>query len=382
MRLMRSGITLSQVSRQAIFYAVPCALATLPMAPGLAQVQPEAPQAFSPGLLQTIALPDGQQLSYVEYQQQIQSLQQSVSLPETGDRFERATALQSLSDLYRVGRRFEEALEVGQQAISLAHSIGDRYREAVALRTVGAVYAAEGQYRKALEQYDKSLSAAQETHDRDLQLAIQGDRIGVYTSLGQMDEADRLRQWVSRQSQAEGYVLQAFQLGTLGIEEQSQQSRALIQQALSIYRMPANEREERRFQQDGEANALNVLSEVYRASGQYQAMLEAAQRTQSVAHDVGDRQTEANALGRQGDAYLGLRQYQKAVELYRQSFAIADQIHDPGIRYSFLPGILDAYSGLGQTQQAESLRRQYLSNVPSPNPSELSTMATQPAGLR
>jgi CHAT domain-containing protein len=213
--------------------------------------------------------------------------------------------------------QFREALQSGEQALTIYREIGDREGEANSLGNLGNAYHSLGQYQKAIDFYQQSLEIERKIGDRLGESISLGNLGAAYDSLGQYQKAIDFHQQSLKIKREIGYRL-------------------------------------------GEANSLGSLGNAYDSLGQYQKAIDFYQQSLEIAREIGDRRGEANSLGNLGLVYDSLGQYQKAIDFHQQSLKIKREI---GYRLGesiSLGNLGNAYNSLGQYQRAIEFHEQYL----------------------
>ena len=213
--------------------------------------------------------------------------------------------------------QFREALQSGEQALTIYREIGNRQGEANSLGNLGLAYYSLGQYQKAIDFHQQQLEMAREI----------GDRQGEANSLGNLGNA-------------------YYFLG------QYQKAIDFHQQSLEIEREIGNPQ--------GEAISLGGLGNAYDCLGQYQKAIDFHQQHLKIAREIGDRLEEANSLGNLGIVYYALGQYQKAIEFHEQSLEIERKIGNRYGEANSLGNLGSVYDSLGQFQKAIGFYEQSL----------------------
>lgn len=90
--------------------------------------------------------------------------------------------------------QFREALQSGEQALTICRKIGDRQGEAASLGNLGLAYHCLGQYQKAIDFQQQSLEIEREIGNRLGEAASLGSLGNAYYSLGQYQKAINFHQ--------------------------------------------------------------------------------------------------------------------------------------------------------------------------------------------
>jgi tetratricopeptide (TPR) repeat protein len=175
------------------------------------------------------------------------------------------------------------AIELYQQALSIARNVGDRGGEAAYLSGLGGCFYDLGQIPRAIELYEQALSISCDVGNRETEANNRGNLGNCYHLLGQIPRA---------------------------IE--------LYEQALSIDRELGNEYSEA-IHRDSLGNCYANLGQISRAVELYVQAL-------SIDHRLGHRYGEAMALANLGDAYGDLGLWNQGVMYCQQAIDVADAI--------------------------------------------------------
>jgi CHAT domain-containing protein len=111
----------------------------------------------------------------------------------SGDRAGESRTLTSIGAAYGALGRLQESIEYTEQSLALKRAIGERAGEAGALHNLAITYHTTGQVQQALDVLREALplAEAEGTNDLYARPAILSSTAGVYTTLGEADEALR-----------------------------------------------------------------------------------------------------------------------------------------------------------------------------------------------
>ena len=224
----------------------------------------------------------------------------------------RATALRFLG-------QYAEALDTGQQALSLAVQLDNGNLLAEAQRTVGTILFHDGWIEKAAHCFEKALEQ--------------------YRKLGQAANVAKLHH-------------------ELGIA-----FRAIGQwrRALSHYRQ-ATRLWEQMNNLGSWAGTLNSIGVVHHLCGEFAQAFQALNQALEKARAAGYRRMQAWVLSSLGDLYRDVGQYQEAGRVFRSSMQLADEVEEGGASVYARQGLgetcrlLDDYEG-AVTWLSEALMR-------------------------
>ena len=179
--------------------------------------------------------------------------------------------------------QFREALQSGEQALTIYREIGNRQGEANSLGNLGLAYYSLGQYQKAIDFHQQQLEMAREIGDRLEEANSLGNLGIVYYALGQYQKAIEFHE-----------------------------------QSLEIERKIGN-----RY---GEANSLGNLGSVYDSLGQFQKAIGFYEQSLEIEREIGDRQGESISLNNLGNVLLKTNQLAEAETALRASIQIRETL--------------------------------------------------------
>ena len=283
---------------------------------------------------------------------------------ETTDARDRQRALelsQKAARLYRVGR-WQEAVELFEEALSILQAIGDRAGEGTMLNNIGFVYQSQGQSGSALERYQQALAILQEVGDRAGEGRTLNNIGSVHQGQGQYGLAlERYQQALAILREVGGRAEEGTTLNNIGSVYRSQGQYGLAlehyQQALVIVREVGN--------RAGEGATLNNIGLVYESQGQYGLALEHHQQSLAIRHEIDDRAGEGATLNSIGSVYQSQGQHGLALERYQQALVIVREMGNRAGEGRTLNNIGLVYESQGQYglaldqfQQALAIRRE------------------------
>ncbi len=260
------------------------------------------------------------------------------------------------NQLYQVSR-YNEALQVWEQALRIYREIRDYKGEAISLNNLGLAYDSLGQYQKAIDFYQQSLAVKKQIGDRKGE-AISLNNLGsIYDGLGQYQKAiDFYQQSLAIKKQIGDLNGEATSLNNLGLVYNNlgryQKAIDFYQQSLAIKKQIDD--------RNGEAASLNNLGLVYNNLGQQQKAIDFYQKSLIIQQQIGNRNGEATSLNNLGRVYKNLGQYQKAINFYQQSLEITKQIGNLNVASASLNNLGAVYDSLGQYEKAIDFYQQSL----------------------
>jgi tetratricopeptide (TPR) repeat protein len=228
-----------------------------------------------------------------------------------------AASLLNLGTCHFLLGDYPRAIELYQQALTIAREIGDRQVEATALGNLGNSYGDLSQTERAIELYQQALAIDGEIGDR-LGEATDLCRLGIcYAALGQTHQAIELHE-----------------------------------QALAIAQGLGD--------RQGEATYLANLGLYYADLGQTHQAIELYQQALTIAREIGDRRVEAMGLDYLALAFADLGRWEDAVDRLRKAVEIGDAIGNAQVqaepRRDLAWGLLQAGDLPAAAETAESAR--------------------------
>jgi tetratricopeptide (TPR) repeat protein len=116
-------------------------------------------------------------------------IERALKIGQGQDRQLELQALNKMAAVYHATGQSQRALELHEQALSIAREVGDREGEAITFNYMALVYRATGQPQRALELYEQVLSIAREVGDRDGEVATLIGLAHHYESMQDYGEA-------------------------------------------------------------------------------------------------------------------------------------------------------------------------------------------------
>lgn len=112
--------------------------------------------------------------------------------------------------------------------------------------------------------------------------------------------------------------------------------------------------------QEGEANSLGNLGNVYRSLGEYERAIDFLKKSLAIVWKIKCRKGEAYALGNLGSVYFHLEEYKQAISFHKQSLAIKRQIKDSKGEANSLGNLGNAYCSQGKYKRAITCQKKSL----------------------
>jgi len=285
-----------------------------------------------------------------EYKRAIQILQQALTIArEVKDEKIEAITLVALGFNYdKLGEK-QKALDFYNQALPLSRAVGDRSGEATTLNNIGLVYSDLGEKQKALDFYNQALPLSRAVGDRSGEATTLNNIGLVYSDLGEKQKALDFYNKALPLSRAVGdRTGEARTLNNIGLvyDALGEKQKALdfYNKALPLIRAVGD--------RAGEARTLNNIGAVYDALGQKQKALDFYNQALPLSRAVGDRSGEATTLSNIGLVYDALGQKQKALDFYNKALPLSRAVGDRAGEARTLNNIGLVYDALGEKQKA------------------------------
>ncbi|MEZ2246892.1 tetratricopeptide repeat protein [Microcoleus sp.] len=112
--------------------------------------------------------------------------------------------------------------------------------------------------------------------------------------------------------------------------------------------------------QEGEANSLGNLGNVYRSLGEYERAIDFLKKSLAIFGKIKCRKGESYALGNLGIVYYHLEEYKQAIAFQKKSLTIKRQIKDRLGEANSLGNLGNSYCSLGQWERAISFQKKSL----------------------
>lgn len=203
----------------------------------------------------------------------------------------------------------QQALQYGQEALTLAEASQNKIGLAGANNRLGIVYDVIGKYDKALEHYNKSLQYSYEINNKKSIASVLNNIGLIYWNLGDYKRA------------LENYF-----------------------QALRVFEVVGDDK--------GIANSLNNIGLIYWDNEQFDEALRYQQEALNMRQKMGDKYGVGASLTNMALIYHDQQNYQWALDLFYKSMAYKEEINDNyglGISYK---GLATTYEKMGNIQEA------------------------------
>ena len=227
--------------------------------------------------------------------------------------------------MYRRLLRYDDAMGVYEQALTISRAIEDRGMEANVVNNMGMVDMQLGRYSEALAEYQQALKVERELGDSkgiDAALTNIGE---LHYKLGQYKEAlDADQQVLALRTQLGDQPGQSIILNNIGrmYAYLNEYARAMeAYQASRTLLIKLNDRLT-------EGTTVSNIGRVYLEMGQYDKAQGSYQEALSILREVGDRKVEGRTLEEAGNAYQQMQDVARAREAYQQALDIALELND------------------------------------------------------
>lgn len=353
-------------------------LSLVALALAFSLIVPSKPVSSSETLVQVRANPErkreadrlflqgSEQIKARQLETAFQTLQQALVIyQEISDRRGEGKTLGNIGWIYQNQNNPERAIEYYQQALAIAREISDSEIEVTALKHLARVYTILKEYSQAIEYRKQLLALARGSLNRELELetllALRIAYVRLQDHQNVIDIARQqlavLRETAERSpwefSSAFGAIIEAHQ--ALG---NSYQGIEFIQQQLSLARETQNI--------TVEFAALDVLSNVYQSSEDYEKVIELGRQQLALVPDI---TWESQNIWRYSvvlrkllQAYQAIGNYQTGIEIAQQQLALAREMESDSLNLeSVTLGVLtEAYQAINDYQKVVEIAKQHL----------------------
>ena len=267
-------------------------------------------------------------------------------------------------------RRFEEAQELRskpnatdkraaivkyQEATPLFKAAGDTYRQTLNVQSMGLAYAQLNDFRTALQLFEDALSLAQKLQNERLEASLQNFLGGMNDVLGEIPKS---RQHYERARQLAQQLSDKLNEGAaLNNNGKLYNDSGDFQKALDYYlqALPlfADLPEQR-------ASTLNNIGVAYISLGEIERALDYLQQSLAILKTGNNRTNESNTLSNIGLAYSRSLKYQEALDYYGQARAMQQKIGNRAQEAQTLDFLGITYSNMGQPEKALEYHQQAL----------------------
>jgi CHAT domain-containing protein/Tfp pilus assembly protein PilF len=256
-------------------------------------------------------------------------------------------------------RNFSEALNLWQEALSIAQQIDDHRTSARLLNSIGNAYSELGDNALALESYQEALALARTVSDYLEEASILNNMGVSYINYGEYQLALEAFQesleikkeffFYYRLSQADSLLNICIVYRELGDYEIALET---CQTALLMYQEDSVRRTSIIDSLEGEASTLHTLSSIHTFLGQYFLALRMTEESLKISEEIGNSKGIASALSQLGNIEGDLGLDENSIEFYQRSSEIYRQIGDLTGEANSLNNIGIAYKNLGRYEMA------------------------------
>jgi tetratricopeptide (TPR) repeat protein len=293
------------------------------VAPDRAVLYAEHPSSEAEALFQ-----QGLEYYYADqFAEAIQTWQRALLLyPGERHRADRSVVLTSLAAAHLALGDYRRAVDVAQQAASLAQAVEDAGLEAQALGNLGIAYRGLGLYEPMLTAYQRALELVQRQGDRPAEAHLLELLGNGYEALGEYSQAQTAyQQSLAIAKDGDDSVGASSVLANLGALYSNLGD---TEGAITAYRaslMLAQITDNPRLV----AHVLHNLGAAYHSQGNLEAAQDYYQQSLTLAEAMADLQLEAQALGSLGLIYADQGNLEGAIAAQRQSLALAQSLANP-----------------------------------------------------
>ncbi|MEE9351383.1 MAG: tetratricopeptide repeat protein, partial [Thiotrichaceae bacterium] len=218
-------------------------------------------------------------------------------LCEVEDPKSKARALNLKAKQYHHIGKYDEALPLYEQSLTIQQEVGDKSGEGTTLNNISQIYDARGDYETALDYLKQSLTIRQEI----------GDKSGEGTTLNNISQIFKAR---GDYETALDYLKQSL----------------TIQQEIG--------------DKSGEGTTLNNISQIFKARGDYETALDYLKQSLTIRQEIGDIAGSCFTLFNMGHIYWQAEEHKKAKRTWATVYVMAKPMK--------LAQALDALEGLAE----------------------------------
>ncbi|MCP4291007.1 MAG: CHAT domain-containing protein [bacterium] len=278
---------------------------------------------------------------------------------QSAELYEEINDLAGQSDSYRISCDIlavnegatEQALALGEKALTIARNMPSKPHMAEALISIGNIQFNRGEIDKALENYREALTRFRETEDA-LGIARSHLALGeLYSDLGKYSQARAefvTSGQVAEKAEIEGPRADA--LNSLAWLSQSlgdfDEAKIIAREALEIHRRLGNEWME--------SGILITLGSIAINEGELEESLKLQERALEIDLHWNSSFGQVASLNNIGRIYEIMRDFSKAVEYYEQSHELSKQLHFLDAQTATSGNLANCYSELEQHKKALS----------------------------
>lgn len=235
----------------------------------------------------------------------------------------RGVALADLGEVLCDKRRFDEAADCLERALTLLRAAQDRRSESRVLDFLGTVHRDSRRYDKALELYEQALAIRQESADRRGEGRTLDNLGATYCDLRRFDEAvEHFQRALPIVREVADDVGEGAVLANLG---QAYRELRRFDEAIVVYEqaMTAHRRADHRR---NEGAGLGNLALVYWALGRYDEAIDRCRQALPIMREVFSRHGEGTVLTNLGEALRLTGRHDEALGYFRQSLPILREV--------------------------------------------------------
>lgn len=236
-----------------------------------------------------------------------------------------AANLDQLGRAYYSLGKFERAIELYKDALTITRRLGDYQQEGVQLGHLGRAYRALGHLKQALRYYKQAWNAARETNDQ-INEGIWIGHMGIaYRNLGYIDKSIACyKQALTLARETNDLWQKGMWLGNLGISYwdlgQFDQAMKLCKQGLDIAQEIGDRRET--------AYRLLGLGNVYRELGKSRQAIYLYRKALPLFREIGNQWGEEVLIGHMAIANYYLQNTERAIKLHTDALTLAKKTGD------------------------------------------------------
>lgn len=305
------------------------------------------------------------------------------------DHHSRAILLGSLGLAYDYDGDVERAIELIEEALSLARKSGDRRGEGIWLERLGEIHQFQGQLSSSLRFYEQALMCHRSNEEKRHEAIVTGCIGRIHSDRGEYHIAiQKFKQAQEMLAQSDNKIEDGRWLDMLGLAHRltgnTDEAIAYFNEAIEVYSNTGNIRAigesygelglvyytlgnmiqadkyfelAHKFSRDtnnkrGEAKALTNKGLTFRFRGELERSIGYFNQAISICDDIRDLRNKANALAALGITYRYLGQNKEAIKIHEQALLLRRQIEDKRGEGASIGNIGNSYLNMGEYEIA------------------------------
>ncbi|MDH5415335.1 MAG: tetratricopeptide repeat protein, partial [Flavobacteriaceae bacterium] len=244
---------------------------------------------------------------------------------EHSDTYLFALIQRSISYIYQIKARFEEAEKIAREIVPIFQEFNDLIRTAETIKIIGWICKRRGEYQEAEELFQKSLNISRSI-DYQFGISHSLSELGMlYKRKGELKKAEayyKLCLEIRRDSgDLKGSAEIIHELGSINrMKNNTEKAEELFNESLEIKSKIGD--------QHGIAASLHELGNIYRSKNDFSLAIDYFRKSLQITRKIPDDAGVSWTLHDLASVYFVMREYDKAEKLYRKSLGIKKRLKD------------------------------------------------------